>query len=124
MRLNTSQLHQIKTVFILNLVKCTFEIENDIEGSKKHYSSTIPQCDANKVPILRETPTTGTNDSVLKIIAETFSADPPIKVHPGIKRILKVRIICIKRILVRIICIKFVFKVRDAVLADFFVYSQ
>jgi len=49
------------------------------------------ECDANKVPILRETPPTGISDSVLKRIAETFSADPPIKVHPGIKRILKGR---------------------------------
>lgn len=49
------------------------------------------KCDENKVPILVPTPSTGANDSVLKIIAEKFSEDPPITVHPGIKRILKGR---------------------------------
>ena len=49
------------------------------------------------MPILRETPPTGISDSVLKRIAETFSADPPIKVHPGIKRILKVRVIAVPK---------------------------
>jgi len=49
------------------------------------------EVDDNKVPILRPCPPTGANAEVLNLIGNKFCEDPPITVHPGIKRILKGR---------------------------------
>eukprot|EP00116_Pleurobrachia_bachei_P005849 sb/3466111/ len=49
------------------------------------------ECDANKVPLIVPTPPTGASEDVLNKVAEKFSEDPPIQIHSGLKRVLKVR---------------------------------